>query len=381
MLATPTPLRTAVAALAVVVGPIPLPPVRAAGETFYVASDGDDSQPGTQTAPLRTIQKAAAVARAGDTVLVRAGVYHGHVVLRHSGEPGQPIVFQNHPGERPIVDGQGRGRIELQSEHGWRQPIGWITVEGFEVRNGWDGIKFYNAHDIVLRGNHIHDCANQGILGNGCRVRIEGNTIARNGFKPDNERSNLEHGIYGTGTEFTIVNNVIHSNKAYGIQVAGYDYDAARHAGPEYAGARRWIISHNTLAFQQNRAGIVVWQSEATDCVIQNNILYQNAVTLGAGSCQGVDFVSAGRGHVIRHNLFHAPQRAAISRSSGVFTAADNREADPQFVDPQRFDFHLRAGSPAIDAGTAQNAVAADLDGTPRPQGTGYDAGAYEHRQ
>lgn len=102
---------------------------------------------------MRTIQKAAEAARAGDTVLVHAGVYRGVMLLRFSGETNQPIIFKNAPGEKPIVDGERRGRIELQSEQGWGRPIGWITVEGFEVKNGWDGIKFYNAHHVVLKGN------------------------------------------------------------------------------------------------------------------------------------------------------------------------------------------------------------------------------------
>jgi Right handed beta helix region/Protein of unknown function (DUF1565) len=351
----------------------------AGGETYYVATDGNNAHAGTKTAPFRTIQKAASVARAGDTVLVRAGVYKGHVYLRISGEPGKPVVFKNYPGERPVVDGEGRGRIELQSENGWQKPIGWIIVEGFEVRNGWDGIKFYNAHHIVLRGNHLHDNANQGILGNGHHVLIEGNLIARNGLRADNEKSNLEHGIYATGTYFTIVNNVIHSNRAYGIQVAGYPYKAESHAGPEFADARHWLISHNTIAFERNRAGIVVWQPHATDCVIQNNIFYQNAVTLGPGSCQGVDFVAAGGGHVIRHNLFYAPDRTSISRR-GDNRVSDNLEQDPLFVAPERFDFRLRKGSPAIDAGTSQDAVATDREGIHRPQGAGFDIGAYEYR-
>jgi hypothetical protein len=222
----------------------------ASTRTLHVAGDVNDANSGI---PERRRVCPAGSGGRRDTVLVRGGVYRGHVFLRFSGEPEKPVVFRNAPGEKPVVDGEGRGRIELQSEHGWRKPIGWIVVEGFEVRNGWDGIKFYNAHHIVLKGNFIHDNLNQGILGNGHHVRIEGNVITHNGFKPDNEKSNLEHGIYATGTDFEIVNNVIHSNRAYGIQVAGYPFKPDSHAGPEFADARRWRISHNTIAFQQNR--------------------------------------------------------------------------------------------------------------------------------
>lgn len=56
-----------------------------------------------------------------------------------------------------------------------------------------------------------------------------------------------------------------------------------------------------------------------------------------------------------------------------------NLDADPLFVDPEGGDYRLQAGSPAIDAGTTEGAPAEDLDGNPRPLGTGVDIGAYEH--
>ena len=52
----------------------------------------------------------------------------------------------------------------------------------------------------------------------------------------------------------------------------------------------------------------------------------------------------------------------------------------PQFVNEGSDDFHLLQNSSAIDAGGTPNiAVATDYDGTPRPQGSGYDIGAYEY--
>ena len=52
--------------------------------------------------------------------------------------------------------------------------------------------------------------------------------------------------------------------------------------------------------------------------------------------------------------------------------------AEPQFVDPARGDFRLKAGSPGIDAG-CDVGLTTDIEGTSRPQGKGFDIGAYEH--
>ena len=64
-----------------------------------------------------------------------------------------------------------------------------------------------------------------------------------------------------------------------------------------------------------------------------------------------------------------------------------NRNVDPQFVDFNGFDFHLRGASPARDEGATVlpsnpfvfgNAHATDKDGVPRPRGKAFDLGAYE---
>ena len=70
---------------------------------------------------------------------------------------------------------------------------------------------------------------------------------------------------------------------------------------------------------------------------------------------------------------------------TGVYTGVGNINADPRFVLPISYaaaptttgNYHLRAGSPAIDHGTNAG-VTTDLDGRKRPLGTGYDMGAYE---
>jgi hypothetical protein len=58
--------------------------------------------------------------------------------------------------------------------------------------------------------------------------------------------------------------------------------------------------------------------------------------------------------------------------------AAGNSSADPMFVNANAGDFHLKAGSPAVNVGVTLAEVAADIDGVVRPQGNAYDIGAYE---
>jgi hypothetical protein len=53
-------------------------------------------------------------------------------------------------------------------------------------------------------------------------------------------------------------------------------------------------------------------------------------------------------------------------------------DASALFVAPP-FDLHLVAGSAAIDAGSAELAPQVDIEGRHRPQGAGFDLGAYEN--
>ena len=54
-------------------------------------------------------------------------------------------------------------------------------------------------------------------------------------------------------------------------------------------------------------------------------------------------------------------------------------DAASLFVDPANFNFRLKAGSPAVNAGTwLINDVPTDILGVTRPQGGLFDIGCYE---
>ncbi|NQT21633.1 MAG: right-handed parallel beta-helix repeat-containing protein [Planctomycetes bacterium] len=83
---------------------VPLAALHAAD--FHVAPSGNDANPGTQAAPLRTIQRAADLAQPGDVITVHEGVYRERIKPPRGGESDQKrIVYQAAPGEEVEIKG------------------------------------------------------------------------------------------------------------------------------------------------------------------------------------------------------------------------------------------------------------------------------------
>jgi hypothetical protein len=98
--------------------------------TLYVATTGDDGNAGTDPAlPLRTVQRAAELARAGDLVSIAPGTYRESVTVAASGTAAQPIVFR---GSAPgvVLDGADG---EIAAGGAWTpEPNGvWSRLLGF----------------------------------------------------------------------------------------------------------------------------------------------------------------------------------------------------------------------------------------------------------
>jgi Right handed beta helix region/Protein of unknown function (DUF1565) len=366
--------------------------------TYHVATTGSDSNPGTEKQPWRTVAKAVNAMVAGDTTYVRGGTYNeGLIQFRTSGSQSAPIKLLNYPDESPVIeciDPTKFHRMILQHASGTHNAIGWITIEGFEIRNCWDGIKMHSGHDITIRRNWIHHNPNQGILGNGTRVWVDRNIISHNGPFITKPTAIGAHGMYGNGTAWTITNNLIYDNLGFGIQQNGSNssiYNPEKHPGPEFAVSANWIVANNTIAYQHNAGGMVVWGSTCNNVRIENNIFYENAASLSAAT-QGVHFTSTKcTGVVIKNNLFYASGSGGTKAfGSGAtegmhYTQSDNIvTSNPNFVNapatlPSSPNFALTARSPAIDAGRFLDITRIAIDGTLRPQGRAYDIGAYEY--
>ena len=73
---------------------------------YHVSVKGNDSNSGTESAPFRTINRAAQAAYAGDVITVHAGTYREWVNPPRGGtDDDTRIVYRAAPGERVEIKG------------------------------------------------------------------------------------------------------------------------------------------------------------------------------------------------------------------------------------------------------------------------------------
>jgi len=334
---------------------------------------GSDGNPGDSARPFQTVQHAADLVNPGDMVIVRNGVYTGGsdvLSIGRGGSAGNLVVFRSQNKWGAVLDGQNNSSATVV-----HISTNYVRVEGFEMKgsNHYGVDPSTGTHDIQIAGNNIHDvgryCESSGIGLSAIdaysdNLIIEGNWVhdigrfaaGENGCQPGNDYwMNHDHGVYnGQGTNVIIRNNVFYNiTRGWGIQRYGSSVD-------------QLYIVNNTFAFPNpNRDGQIILAASTTNLVIENNIFYLPGQNIGiSGTVSGA---------LIDHNL----STGAVG-GGGIGSNIEN--TDPIFVNPSALDFRLQASSPAINAGIALSIVLNDFFGTPRPQGAGYDIGAYEFK-
>ena len=109
---------------------------------YYVNGKAKKDGTGTKAAPFKTINEAAAVARAGDEVIVAPGIYREQVVPQYGGTEDQRITYRS---EKPL------GAVITGSEvlKGWKKFKG--DVWTVKVDNGIFG--GYNPYTTYVCGD------------------------------------------------------------------------------------------------------------------------------------------------------------------------------------------------------------------------------------
>jgi cell division septation protein DedD len=370
--------------------PEPLPPAHVDdGEPadLFVAPSGSDVDNDTCAAdrPCRTLSHAYVSAQAGAVVEVAGGTYGDD----HIGESGdeklpegtKPVTFRNAAGVRPAL-----ALLDVRAAD--------VTVRGLEVeklnligpRQTYEDVDanaryeqhpalehFTGADDVIFRDGRVGAVINdKGALLGENRMTFD-NVLFHNaiynsptcawaaGAEGLTIRNSTFRGCAGSDIFFTTYaggpphGNITLENNVF--EHATQDELDSWHqfsvlVDPSVNDLTNWNVRNNTFEtrfYTDLETGSGVWANNIGEWVCFAGMTFRNNVGM---KCDESD------------------KEVTPAASSATVTAPFG------WTDPATHDFHLEAGSPAIDWADPAYAPATDRDGNPR--GTAPDAGAYE---
>jgi hypothetical protein len=362
-----------------------------AGTTYYVALTGNDANPGTLAKPFRTIPQGLSVLLPGDTLLVRAGTYTQELFYYNfpSGTSwSAPVTLKAYPGESVILKpGSGADRIMT-----FRNGSQYIIVDGFildAINVASDAVKMQYEPTLPGSPNHIRliNCEIKNAISQGILTGTNSDYLEFINLNVhDNGINRFDHGIYILGHFNLIEGGRYYHNASHGIQcdsgpcennivrgVLAYNngvHDPDGRGIGFYGGKNN--LFYNNITWDNPDGGIKVWGND--NAKIYNNTIYHN-------TDYGIWVDQGSTNTIVRNNIVYQTGNGVDIGDDGSGTIQDHNltNVDPLFVNAAAHDFHLKAGSPAIDAGVALSDVPSDISGKVRPVGAAYDLGAYEY--
>ena len=309
------------------------------GSTYYVASDGDDTHPGTLERPWRTIRKANLTLQPGDTVWVREGVYPEDINPVHSGTRDAEIVYKNYADEKVVLRGHNQGGDEAVVAVGWPgsaadwEPKSHVVVEGFTIdpRAARYGVAVSGkeSRNNVLRGcvlvNRVEGERDGIVIHQAKNSLIENNTV--DGWRlgvittgtPERTviRNNRILNSYGSGIDIQTSHGVNQAMLVEGNLISGSRTEDGIQFEPDYdldfdAGTKRGVIIRGNVISDNAENGIDL--KGAADVVIEKNIIWGNR-----GDDNGEGNLGGGTGGIMKGDIAHTQAHDILIRRNVIY--------------------------------------------------------------
>ncbi len=236
------------------------------GSVFYVSTSGNDGNPGTQSAPFRTIKRGLGLLKPGNTLFIRGGTY-SEILQTHTGTKFPVGISWNTPVRVAAYNGETvvlRGSIDIGIAS---PPTQYVIFDGINIdaANNETGLALTGgSHHIRFQNFEIKNPQVNGVQltwHNGGSTHNE----FRNCHIHDTGKSGKGHGMYIVTSNNLIDGCDLHDNYKFGIQI----YDG------------------NTFKSNFN--------------ILRNNKVYRNG--LGFGGSGGITV--GGDGNLVENNQVH----------------------------------------------------------------------------
>jgi len=384
-------------------------------------------------------KNSGAPVKAGDTIYLRSG-YHGELFIQsyynqdyitiaaeaghtprlkrvHIRSSSHWVVRGLHISPEYAPKYEQLSLFDLE-HHDWRGPIHDVTVEdcrlqSVEDASGWSVDDWNNlscngfgvgGENMTVRNNVLKN-VNFGISVGAQNSLVEGNLVEN--FAGDGMRGLGDNTVF----QYNTVKNCYDVNANHDDGFQSWSVGADGVGTGEVTGI---VLRGNTIINYSDPAqphrgtlqGIGCFDGMFVDWVVENNVIvtdHWHGITLsGARNCRivnntvmdlndqdpGPPWVRIGNhkdgtqstGCVVRNNL-----TTSVSIDAESEVAEDHNliidDPDALFTDAASKNLHLLQGCAAVDTGSANLAPTIDIEGIPRPQGQGFDIGAYEYHE
>ena len=394
---------------------------------YFVAPNGNDSHPGTKSAPVRTITKGISLMRdgsednKGDRLYIRAGNYSQTINSNYVAIPtgtswdNAPVIAA-YPGETVVLR-PGSGSIIINIADPDIQYIIFerLILDGTNLaRTNGTGISVGNgANHVRFLDMEVKDCPSLSV---------------QTSLRPSEKKTGISQGgvfnefiggkYHGAGKNrgdaispttgnllrsynfyITTDHNLFEGLEVYDATHYGFHIYNAADPRPSHNIVRNSRIYNNSIE-SASTAGILLASGKGN--MAYNNLVYNNrghGIQVGNGSIgakvynntiyrnwNGIQ-VGVGTGSatktIIKNNISYKNRKNYENIGKDTLISSNLMDGtDPLFVNASNGDFHTQGTnpkSPAIDAGEPLlTEVRTDFDGNARGQGNPYDIGAFE---
>ncbi|MFX0195091.1 MAG: right-handed parallel beta-helix repeat-containing protein [Candidatus Hodarchaeota archaeon] len=275
--------------------------------TYYVAKNGNDSNPGTVDKPWATIAKGASVASPGDTVLVSDGTYNeGPITFANSGTAAKLITLASVPDANPIVTKRGTLRaFDIRSRS-------YIEIRGFTL-HGYDndGISIFYSDYIICTNIHAYDNGNVGIQAvDSDHIIIQDSLLHHNGW---NSTSGWGDGLSINNHKAGGKSSIVRRNCMYANwqKRAGSYWDGNGHTWDMAGTGGVHIMANNVFL---NNGGCGALNNNTGNMAFIHNVLFRNMADYNRCRNAGELYLTQDwvGNTLLKNNIIYARPRTAL---------------------------------------------------------------------